>query len=146
MNDRPFPVAHDPAFLFGCGRFRMEAHLLETCAEEILRFGRHPLLFTVNVREQVENSLQGLGRVRHYTCNSPFSCAGPHGAGGTRFRARPRRESGQGARRIARLRIQKVRRIPIGFAPMRMASTSSSPSSAVESSMYRRSHEPVGGA
>ena len=44
MNDRPFPVAHDPAFLFGCGRFRMEAHLLETCAEEILRFGRHPLL------------------------------------------------------------------------------------------------------
>jgi glycerol dehydrogenase-like iron-containing ADH family enzyme len=43
MNDRPFPVAHDPAFLFGCGRFRMEAHLLETCAEEILRFGRHPL-------------------------------------------------------------------------------------------------------
>ena len=43
MNDRPFPVAHDPAFLFGCGRFRMEPHLLEHCAEEILRFGRHPL-------------------------------------------------------------------------------------------------------
>ena len=27
--------------------------------------------FTVNVREQAENALQGLGRVRHYTCNSP---------------------------------------------------------------------------
>lgn len=44
MNDSPFPIAHDPAFLFGCGRFRMEAHLLENCAEEIVRFGRHPLL------------------------------------------------------------------------------------------------------
>ena len=43
-NNCPFPTGHDPAFLFGCGRFRMEAHLLETCAEEILRFGRRPLL------------------------------------------------------------------------------------------------------
>ena len=39
-----FPTGKDPAFLFGCGRFRMEEHLLEHCAEEILRFGRRPLL------------------------------------------------------------------------------------------------------
>ena len=44
MTGHPFPIGHDPAFLFGCGRFRMEAHLLENCAEEIVRFGRHPLL------------------------------------------------------------------------------------------------------
>lgn len=39
-----FPAGKDPAFLFGCGRFRMEPNLLERCAEEILRFGRKPLL------------------------------------------------------------------------------------------------------
>lgn len=38
-----FPVGQDPAFKFGCGRFRMEEHLLERCAPEILRFGTHPL-------------------------------------------------------------------------------------------------------
>ena len=38
-----FPAGGDPAFLFGCGRFRMEPHLLENCAEEIVRFGRNPL-------------------------------------------------------------------------------------------------------
>ena len=38
-----FPAGGDPAFLFGCGRFRMEPQLLGKCAEEILRFGRHPL-------------------------------------------------------------------------------------------------------
>ena len=38
-----FPVGQDVAFKFGCGRFRMEEHLLERCAEEVLRFGRHPL-------------------------------------------------------------------------------------------------------
>ena len=44
MTHREFPAGKDPAFLFGCGRFRMEADLLERCAEEILRFGRRPLL------------------------------------------------------------------------------------------------------
>lgn len=44
MENNAFPVGKDPAFLFGCGRFRMEAHLLENCAEEILRFGKKPLL------------------------------------------------------------------------------------------------------
>lgn len=33
----------DSASKFGCGRYRQEEHLLERCAEEILRFGRHPL-------------------------------------------------------------------------------------------------------
>ncbi len=43
MTNHEFPAGKDPAFLFGCGRFRMEPHLLENCAEEILRFGRKPL-------------------------------------------------------------------------------------------------------
>ena len=43
MTPYQFPTGKDPAFLFGCGRFRMEPHLLENCADEILRFGRHPL-------------------------------------------------------------------------------------------------------
>ena len=43
MKPYAFPTGKDPAFLFGCGRFRMEEHLLENCAEEILRFGRRPL-------------------------------------------------------------------------------------------------------
>ena len=44
MTNHEFPTGKDPAFLFGCGRFRMEADLLDRCAEEILRFGRRPLL------------------------------------------------------------------------------------------------------
>ncbi len=44
MTHREFPAGKDPAFLFGCGRFRMEPDLLERSAEEILRFGRRPLL------------------------------------------------------------------------------------------------------
>ena len=44
MKNHEFPAGKDPAFLFGCGRFRMEADLLERSAEEILRFGRRPLL------------------------------------------------------------------------------------------------------
>ncbi len=44
MNkDYSFPVGQDVASKFGCGRFRMEEHLLERCAEEVLRFGRKPL-------------------------------------------------------------------------------------------------------
>ena len=38
-----FPVGPDVAFKFGCGRFRMEEHLLERCAPEVIRLGRHPL-------------------------------------------------------------------------------------------------------
>ncbi len=43
MKDYQFPTGHEPAFLLGCGRFRMEEHLLEKSAEEIVRFGRHSL-------------------------------------------------------------------------------------------------------
>ena len=43
MTNYKFPVGPESAFLFGCGRFRMEEHLLENCAEEIVRFGRRPL-------------------------------------------------------------------------------------------------------
>ena len=43
MTNYKFPVGPESAFLFGCGRFRMEEHLLENCAAEIIRFGRHPL-------------------------------------------------------------------------------------------------------
>ena len=43
MKDYAFPVGPDVAFKFGCGRFRMEEHLLERCAEEVLRFGHKPL-------------------------------------------------------------------------------------------------------
>ena len=38
-----FPFTPDPAFKFGCGRYRQEEHLLENCAEEVARFGRRPL-------------------------------------------------------------------------------------------------------
>ena len=41
--DYTFPLGPDVAFKFGCGRFRMEEHLLERCAEEVLRFGHKPL-------------------------------------------------------------------------------------------------------
>lgn len=44
MNSYQFPAGNDPALLFGCGRFRMEPHLLERCAEEVVRFGRRPLV------------------------------------------------------------------------------------------------------
>ena len=44
MTHNDFPAGKDPAFLFGCGRFRIEPHLLENCAGEILRFGKKPLL------------------------------------------------------------------------------------------------------
>ena len=43
MKDYSFPIGPDAAFKFGCGRFRMEEHLLERCAEEVLRFGHKPL-------------------------------------------------------------------------------------------------------
>ena len=61
-----FPIGPDVAFKFGCGRFRMEEHLLERCAEEVLRFGRHPL-FVCNdttyglAYEKVAASLRSAG-------------------------------------------------------------------------------------
>ena len=61
-----FPDGPDAAFKFGCGRFRMEEHLLERCAEEVLRFGRRPL-FVCNdttfeiAYEKVASSLRSAG-------------------------------------------------------------------------------------
>ena len=67
MNDSySFPVGPDEAFKFGCGRFRQEEHLLERCAEEVLRFGRQPL-FVCNdatydiAYGKVEESLRSVG-------------------------------------------------------------------------------------
>ncbi|MBQ6337679.1 MAG: iron-containing alcohol dehydrogenase [Kiritimatiellae bacterium] len=66
MKDYAFPVGPDVAFKFGCGRFRMEEHLMERCAEEVLRFGRHPL-FVCNdttyglAYEKVATSLRSAG-------------------------------------------------------------------------------------
>ena len=61
-----FPVGPDVAFKFGCGRFRMEEHLLERCADEVLRLGRHPL-FVCNdttyglAYDKVATSLRSVG-------------------------------------------------------------------------------------
>lgn len=61
-----FCEVSDLAFKFGCGRFRMEEHLLERCADEVVRFGRHPL-FVCNrdsralAFEKVAGSLRGAG-------------------------------------------------------------------------------------
>ena len=66
MSDYSFPVGPDVAFKFGCGRFRQEEHLLERCAEEVLRFGRKPL-FVCNdttygiAYEKVASSLRSAG-------------------------------------------------------------------------------------
>ena len=49
MKPYAFPTGKDPAFLFGCGRFRMEEHLLENCAEEIV-WGQTPLPDTITSR------------------------------------------------------------------------------------------------
>ena len=65
-KDYTFPVGQDVAFKFGCGRFRMEEHLLERCAPEVLRLGRHPL-FVCNdttygiAYEKVAGSLRSEG-------------------------------------------------------------------------------------
>ena len=65
-NDYTFPIGPDAAFKFGCGRFRMEEHLLERCAEEVLRFGCKPL-FVCNDQtfeiayDKVASSLRAAG-------------------------------------------------------------------------------------
>ena len=43
MKGYAFPAGQDRAFKFGCGRFRMEERLLERCAPEVVRLGRHPI-------------------------------------------------------------------------------------------------------
>lgn len=56
----------DNAFKFGCGRFRQEEHLLERCAEEVIRVGRSPLLVCTDVSadialDKIRTSLDGAG-------------------------------------------------------------------------------------
>ena len=87
MKPYEFPTGKDPAFLFGCGRFRMEEHLLENSAEEILRFGRHPLFVCDDnsyavAFDKVAASLRSVGVepkvLRHYGfCNreDALACA-----------------------------------------------------------------------
>ncbi len=52
-DDYSFPVGQDVAFKFGCGRFRMEEHLLERCAPEIVRLGRHPLFVCNDLTHEI---------------------------------------------------------------------------------------------
>ena len=54
------------AFQFGCGRFRQEEHLLEQCAEEVVRVGHSPLLVCTDISagialEKIQTSLSGTG-------------------------------------------------------------------------------------
>ena len=79
MNNYAFPTGKEPAFLFGCGRFRMEGHLLENCADEVVRFGRRPLFVCDDnsyavAFDKVASSLRAAGVepkvLRHYGfCN-----------------------------------------------------------------------------
>jgi len=61
-----FPVGMDDSLKFGCGRYVQDERLLERCAPEILRFGRHPL-FVCNEQtygiafDQVAGSLRAAG-------------------------------------------------------------------------------------
>ena len=79
FSDYTFPVGPDAAFKFGCGRFRMEEHLLERCAEEVLRFGRKPL-FVCNdttcgiAYEKVASSLRSAGVEPKVLKHSGFCC------------------------------------------------------------------------
>ena len=79
MKDYSFPVGQDVAFKFGCGRFRMEEHLLERCAEEVLRFGRKPL-FVCNdttfeiAYDKVAGSLRSAGVEPKVLMYNGFCC------------------------------------------------------------------------
>ena len=62
MIDYHPTYAVDNAFKFGCGRYRQEEHLLEHCAEEIVRVGHSPLLVCTDISaslalEQIQASL-----------------------------------------------------------------------------------------
>lgn len=74
-----FPAGQDAAFKFGCGRFRMEEHLLERCAEEVIRFGRRPL-FVCDDRTyalaygKVSESLRAAGAEARILRHNGFCC------------------------------------------------------------------------
>ena len=56
----------ESAFKFGCGRYRQEEHLLERCAEEVVRLGHSPLLVCTDISagialDKIRDSLTGSG-------------------------------------------------------------------------------------
>lgn len=79
MKTFAFPTGKDPALLFGCGRFRMEEHLLENCAGEIVRFGRRPLIVCDDnshrvAFETVAASLRAAGAESRELRHNGFCC------------------------------------------------------------------------
>ena len=60
MIDYQPVFAVDDAFKFGCGRFRQEEHLLERCAEEVVRVGRAPLLVCTDISAGI--ALEKIGK------------------------------------------------------------------------------------
>lgn len=78
-NPLEIPAGAEPAFLFGCGRFRMEEHLLERSADEILRFGRTPLVVCDATSRAVAggsvlDSLRAAGAEARVLEHSGFCC------------------------------------------------------------------------
>ena len=78
-NPLEIPAGAEPAFLFGCGRFRMEERLLERSAEEILRFGRRPLVVCDATSrgvagDAVSASLRGAGTEARVLEHAGFCC------------------------------------------------------------------------
>jgi len=74
-----FPVGPDEAFKFGCGRFRMEEQLLERCAPEVVRLGRHPLFVCNNMTYEiaygkVSESLKSEGVEARVLKHNGFCC------------------------------------------------------------------------
>lgn len=79
MKKHGFPVGKDPALLFGCGRFRMEEHLLERCADEILPLGRRPLIVCDDnshrvAFELIAGALRAEGVEPHTLLHNGFCC------------------------------------------------------------------------
>ena len=73
------PASSEPAFLFGCGRFRMEERLLERCPQEILRFGRRPLVVCDATSRAVAgdaacDALRGAGAAARVLEHGGFCC------------------------------------------------------------------------
>ena len=78
-NPLEIPAGAEPAFLFGCGRFRMEERLLERSAGEILRFGRRPLVVCDATSRGVAGdlvaaSLRGAGAEARLLEHAGFCC------------------------------------------------------------------------
>lgn len=69
----------EPARLFGCGRFRMEEHLIGCCPGEIMRFGKRPaIVCDATTRavagEQVAEALRAAGAEPRIVEHGGFCC------------------------------------------------------------------------